>query len=550
MNRYGAAPVTDRTSAMQKDAVMSRLIYLINPAADAPSYWTSEVFGGWGFKPAVPVGDLAIATVAAFAPADFEVRLCDEGISPVDYDIDADFVGITGKVSQWQRMKAVAQEFRRRGKTVIIGGPYASLSPEVARPHCDILVEGEIEDIAEGFFADLRSGQWKSSYKGTKPDIRKSPLPRWDLYPNARAITATVQTSRGCPFECDFCDVIEYLGRKQRHKEVPQVLAELDQLYELGYRTVYLADDNFTVYRARAKELLAALHKWNAAHTDGTMQFSTQVSIDCVNDHEMLRMCADAGFVSVFVGIETPNEESLRGAKKRQNLKRNLVDDLQLFADHGIGVTAGMIAGFDGDGPNIFSVQHNFAMATAVPVFSVGALVAPDATPLRKRLAAEQRLYQDVAADGAGSPFSTNIIPKQMSREHLLNGLKWLFWELYKPSAFEERLSRYIDTSGSAYETHAVRPNSQLRPIETEGLELAWRVGELGSAEARMLSNLLEKVQKKPAAFQHVIGSLVMYAQVRFMFEGIRNKQASEPFALGGAQVQMPAGHPEHAAAS
>jgi radical SAM superfamily enzyme YgiQ (UPF0313 family) len=205
-------------------------LYLINPLADFPSYFSAEVFGAWGFAPATSMADLAIATVAALAPSDFVVRLCDENISPIDFGVDADFIGITGKVSQWGRMRSIAAEFRRRGKTVIIGGPYASLSPDAVRPHCDVLVRGEIEDIAAQFFADLRSGSWRTEYVGTKVDLRNSPIPRWDLYPNDRAVMGTIQTSRGCPFECEFCDVIEYVGRKQRHKPVDLVLRELDAL--------------------------------------------------------------------------------------------------------------------------------------------------------------------------------------------------------------------------------------------------------------------------------------------------------------------------------
>ena len=193
-------------------------LYLINPVADMPSYFSSEVFAARGLPPAIATADLAIATVAALAPNDFQIRLCDENVSAVDYETEADFVGITGKVSQWGRMKAIADNFRARGKTVMIGGPYASLSPEVVRPHCDILVRGEMEEIAPKIFSNLRSGDWDDEYVGTRPDLRTSPIPRWDLYPNDRAIMGTVQTSRGCPFECEFCDVIQYAGRKQRHK--------------------------------------------------------------------------------------------------------------------------------------------------------------------------------------------------------------------------------------------------------------------------------------------------------------------------------------------
>jgi radical SAM superfamily enzyme YgiQ (UPF0313 family) len=263
-----------------------------------------------------------------------------------------------------------------------VGGPYASLSPEVFRGHCDILVTGELEAIAEDLFADLERGVWQPDYTAGKADLATSPIPRWDLYPTDRALMGCVQTSRGCPVECEFCDVIQYLGRKQRVKPIPQVLAELEVLYQHGFRAVFLADDNFTVYRRRAKETLCALRDWNRARSAGAIHFSTQVSIDAARAPEILRLLSEAGVTWVFVGIETPNQESLRESKKRQNVGVDLLAQVQAFLDHGISVTAGMIVGFDQDGPDIYERQFDFAMASPIPIFSVGALVAPAATPL------------------------------------------------------------------------------------------------------------------------------------------------------------------------
>ena len=498
-----------------------KTIYLINPLADSPSYFSMEVFGAWGFAPATSMADLAIATVAALAARDFEVRLCDENISPIDFDAAVDFVGITGKVSQWGRMKSIAQEFRRRGIPVVIGGPHASLSPDVVRPHCDILVRGEIEDIAPQIFSDLRGGGWQTEYVGTKADLRGCPLPRWDLYPNGRAVMGTIQTSRGCPFECEFCDVIEYVGRKQRHKSVDLVLRELDELYRYGYRTVFLADDNFTVYRSRAKELLAAIGDWNARQTDGRVRLTTQISIDAASDIEMLEMCADAGLTHVFIGIETPDEASLREAKKRQNLKRNLLDEIQRIIDYGISVDCGMIVGFDADDVSIFGRQYEFAMATAVPIFSLGALVAPAATPLHARLAKAGRLIEE-GSEIAASPLSTNIVPKNMTRDELFDGIRWLCNSIYHPAAFEQRMLKLIDTLGRARMPALARQGAQAaksRAVLNDGAHLLQRIRRLGPAEEKMFSSIIKKLRHNREAAAEVLGCLLQYCQVRHLYE-------------------------------
>ena len=503
-------------------SAISKSIYIINPKCGAPSYHTSEAFPQFGLRPTIVIADLAMVTVAALAPKDFEIALCDEDAEPVDFSRRPDFVALTGTVTQWTRMREIAGEFRARGIRVIIGGPYASLSPDTVRPHCDILVRGEIEDIAEGFFADLSTGEWKSEYVGTKPDLRRTPLPRWDLYPNHATLSGTVQTARGCPFECEFCDVIAYAGRKQRHKEAPQVIAELDELYRYGYRNIYLSSDNFTVYRARAKALLAALAEWNGRQTDGTVRFGAQVSIEAAADEELLKLCADAGLTQVFIGIETPNEEALRIAKKRQNLRRDLVAEIFRFVEHGISVEAGMIVGFDGDDAGIFRRQYEFAMKCPVPVFTLGALVAPVATPLFTRLKNDGRIIEE---DGAASqvtatPWRTNIIPSGMSRETLYEGGRSLAHALYTPDAFEARMNGLFDSYGAKHKSRlASRPPSNPRKVEVDALSLAFRVGELGNAEAAMVRRTFNRIEQRPELGHMAITSLIFSAQIRYMFQ-------------------------------
>jgi radical SAM superfamily enzyme YgiQ (UPF0313 family) len=372
-----------------------RLLYFINPKESAPGYHTMEFLQASRIANAINIADLTGPTIAALLPADWEAKLCDERVQQVEFDVPAAAVGITAKVTQRDRAIELAGKFRALGKLVIIGGPHASLNPDNVREHADILVRGEIEDIAAEIFSDIANGCWKNEYVGGKPDLRHSPIPRWDLYPRHIALAAQVQTSRGCPFECEFCDVIQYAGRRQRWKQPEQVLAELEVLYERGFKDVFFADDNLTVVRRRARELLLRLAEWNNSRSKGRMRFSTQVSIDAARDPELLELCAQAGIQTVFIGIESPNAESLAEARKRQNLRIDLCAEIKKVVSAGIMVTGGMIVGFDHDGPDIFAAQAAFIAELPVPLVQIGLLVAPFSTPLYARIQEEGRLIGD-----------------------------------------------------------------------------------------------------------------------------------------------------------
>ena len=510
------------SSPRPEEPKISKSLYLINPRSESPSYYGGEVFGHWGFTNAQGIADLATVTVAALAPEDWDVRVCDEFIEPVDFDSPADYIGITGKITQGSRMIALADEFRRRGKTVIIGGPYASLSPEVLRDHCDILVVGELESIREEFFSDLEAGTVKSEYVPDRPDLATSPIPRWELYPNGRALEGCVQTSRGCPFECEFCDVIQYLGRKQRHKPVELVLAELDQLYELGYRGVFLADDNFTVYRKRAKAVLAALRDWNMDRPDGPVAFTTQLSIDAARDPEIVQLLAESGMTLVFIGIETPNVESLKETKKRQNVGIDLLDQVQVFLDHGVGVTGGMIVGFDHDGLDIFEQQYEFAMSSPIPIFTLGALVAPAATPLFDRMEKSGRLVQG-GTEVPATPWDTNILPTQMTREQLLEGLNWLCNRLYSPESFGQRMVQMIERMGPQRgpfsRERGFVPTRSPRRVNAEALILLKKFIRQGPGERRMWSTVSDAIAAKPETGPAAMAAMFRYAQVRCLYD-------------------------------
>lgn len=497
---------------------MTSSLYIINPAADFPTYFGAEILVASGRPSGVMMADLSSTTVAAMAPRDFAIEISDEGVAPVNFDHDADWICVTGKVSQRRRMIAIADEFRRRGKKVIIGGPYASLSPDHLAAHCDVLVSGEIEEIADELFADLRRGRPRDRYIGDKPSLATSPIPRWDLYPNHRAMLGAVQTSRGCPFECEFCDVIQYLGRKQRHKPIANVIAEFDALWAHGFRATFLADDNFTAYRAHCKELLEAMAHWR--RNGHEMDFVTQISIDATRDAELMDMLVEAGVHQVFIGIETPNLDSLRETGKKQNLKIDIPSEVRKLVDRGISVMGGMIVGFDHDGPNVFSQQYEFAMSTPIPIFSLGALMASEATPLFDRITAEGRLLQGTVETQA-VPWGSNIRPVTMSMEELNSGLHNLCNALYSPAAFGERMLNFIHSFGRARDLGGEKlPEfERFREVERQAIEIAGEVRRLGDAEGRMWNKVWGAALRKPATAKIVGRIMFQYAQARHMFD-------------------------------
>lgn len=507
-------------------------IYIINPAASYPSYHTAEAFGraddgsGW-----VQVADLTIATVAAMVPNGWHIKLSEEAVASVDLESDADFIALTGKVSQRSRMYALADEFRRRGKTVLIGGSFASLSPDDVRPHADILVTGEIEEIASTLFADLAQGRWKDHYEGGKADIRLSPVPRWDLYPVQKAMSGALQTTRGCPFNCEFCDVIQYQGRKQRHKTVGQVMRELDALYQYGFRQVFIADDNFTVHRKHAAAFLEALTLWNE-HKPEPIRFTAQASVDVARDDEMLEKCRAANLSILFVGVETINTESLRETGKRQNLLVPMEDAIDRIVGAGIAVQAGIIFGFDHDHAGTLGDLSSFFDRIPVPDLSIGALVAPPATHLYRRLAAEGRLQGEIWETAAGT-LQTNIIPKQMSRDELLQGVTDLCRSAYDPYRYGQRMLRFIDRCGTEKSPgRNAAPRSPAYKLRAKAvLKSIQDISTQGDPEAAMVADILRSAANKPGVLLTALQFLSRYGQTRYFLDRVRTSSTVQQAA-------------------
>jgi hypothetical protein len=510
-------------------------IYIINPKEAAPFFFSGEVLSAVGIGRFPLLADLTTPTLAAFVPAGWSIEICEERTADVNFDTTADIIAITAKVSQRVRMKALAAEFRRRGKLVMVGGPHVSLWPDDLRGHADIIVIGEVEDIAAGIFADIAAGKAKPEYQGGKPDLRNSPLPRWDLYPFRGGIAGQVQTSRGCPFECEFCDVIQYLGRKQRWKEPDQVIAELDQLYALGCRDVLLADDNFTVVRKRARTLLEAIEGWNRRQTAGRMKLITQLSIDAARDPDLLALAARAGLDRCFIGVETPNEDSLREVQKRQNTRIDLAGELRSFVGMGIMPLIGMIVGFDHDGPDIFERQADFIASIPVPVVQIGMLVAPFGTPLFDRIKAEGRLVEGGYV-GEGNLLDTNIRPAGMPLETLKDGLRWLINDVFDPDRWFARLENFAELSPECVNRRTLRIFSFVEA------RLAADLAKRGDAERRLLGRLEGLVRKRPDLVAQIGYALIVYCQTRFVLDHLGlwdSERNPRSFSLAGAAAMQ-----------
>lgn len=491
---------------------MPNSIYIINPREAAPFIFSSEVLASASIGRFPILADLTVPTLAAFVPQDWSIEICDERGDDVNFETGAEVIAITAKVSQRARMKVLATEFRRRGKLVLVGGPHVSLWPDDIRGHADVVVIGEMEDIAAEIFADIEAGEAKPEYRGGKPDLRNSPLPRWDLYPFKPSMAGQIQTSRGCPFECEFCDVIQYLGRKQRWKEPEQVIAELDQLYELGCRDVLLADDNFTVVKKRARALLEAIEQWNGQRTAGRMKLVTQLSIDAARDSELLSLAVRAGLDRCFIGIETPNEESLKEVQKRQNTRLDLAEELRKIVRAGLMPLCGMIVGFDHDGPDIFERQAAFIASIPAPVIQVGMLVAPYGTPLFDRIKAENRLVEE-GYIGEGNLLDTNIIPAGMAPQVLRAGLRWLLNEVFDPDRWFKRLELFADMAPENINRRSLKIFSIVEA------RLAAALAKRGDAEQRLMGRLEALVQRRPDLISQIGYALIVYCQTRHVLQ-------------------------------
>lgn len=414
-------------------------LLLINPRFDE-SFWSFRfamneiVPGKRTLNP--PLG---LATVAALCPPHWEVTIVDENVEPVPLDPVADLVGVGGMGVQFKRQRELLAHYRSRGLRVVAGGSYASLCPEKYADHADTTIAGEAEYIWPAFCRDFESGAPHALYRETGTvALADSPAPRFDLLKLHLYNTASLQFSRGCPYLCDFCDIIVMFGRRPRMKSVEQIGRELDALRAQGARQVFFVDDNLIGNRAQAKGLLRFLADYQQRHRV-RFGFGTEASLNLAQDEELMRLMHQANFGWVFIGIETPDQQALKSARKTQNVGTDILGALRRIYDNGIDVLGGFIVGFDDDTPATFERQRRFILDSGIQAAMIGLLTALPRTPLYERLRREGRLIER-ADDGDNTRLGTNVLPKGMSYTALLTGYRRLYEELLTDRSIARRI--------------------------------------------------------------------------------------------------------------
>jgi len=405
----------------------------------------------WSFKHALPFEGkrslyppLGLLTVAPLLPKHWNKRLVDTNIRRLtDADLKwADVALLSGMLVHKKDLLALLARCKASGLRTVIGGPVTSSVEELPQ-HADHVVVGEAEDLIRELAEDLESGRAKPLYKAAQlPGLDTTPLPDLSLMNPRHYSSMAIQYSRGCPFTCEFCDIIEIYGHRPRTKSPDQMVAELDQLCQRNWRgSVFIVDDNFIGNKKKVKELLPTLAEWNRRQRN-PLTFFTEASLNLADDAELLQMMKDASFDRVFLGIETPVEASLKEATKYQNTHRSLMESVRRIQSYGMEVMAGFIVGFDNDPDDIFDRQVEFIQESAIPLAMVGLLLALPGTQLYRRLMKEGRIVDE--GHGNNMDLRLNFIPK-MDVQRLVEGYRSILARIYQPDAYYERVLRFLE---------------------------------------------------------------------------------------------------------
>lgn len=476
------------------------LIYPLFP----PTFWSYEkILELVNRKVLLP--PLGLITVAAILPQAWEFKLVDRNIRAVTEEewAWADLALCSAMIVQKQDLLDQIREAKRRNKLVAVGGPYVTSVPEEAQAAgADFLILDEGELTLPLFIEAIERGETQGVFRATeKPDVTTTPVPRYDLLEMNQYDSMSVQFSRGCPFQCEFCDIIVLYGRKPRTKTPAQLLKELDYLYDLGWRRgVFMVDDNFIGNKRNVKLLLKELKVWQAEHAY-PFRFNTEASVDLADDQELMELMVECYFDAVFLGIETPDEESLQLTKKFQNTRTSLADSIDKIIRTGLRPMAGFIIGFDGEQKGAGERIIRFAEQAAIPTTTFAMLQALPNTALWHRLEKEGRLRAN--KDGnINQTTLMNFIPTR-PLEDIASEYVQAFWQLYDPHLYLDRIYRCFLKLG-APRCHAPAKLPSWTDIKALAIVI-WRQGIKRETRWRFWHHLLGILRHNPAVFEHYL---------------------------------------------
>ncbi len=456
----------------------------------------------WSFKHALKfirkkasLPPLGLLTVAAMLPGDWEKRLVDVNVRPLrEKDLAwADVVLISAMIAQRNSAAQLIARCRAAGKTIVAGGPLFTIE-HAEFPEVDHFVLNEAEATLPAFLHDFAQGRARRVYTSDRlPDLHATPAPMWELADLDRYASMSVQYSRGCPFDCEFCSVTAMFGHRPRVKTAAQIIAELDGLWRHGWRGgVFFVDDNLIGNkRSLREELLPALIHWRPGKRGVT--FFTEASINLADDEELMRQMVAAAFDQVFVGIETPEEACLTECNKRQNRRRNLLADIKRMQRAGLQVQGGFIVGFDSDPPTIFRRQIDFIQKSGIVTAMVGLLQAMPGTKLHERLRQQGRLLGETTGDNVDG--TTNFVPR-MNRETLRDGYRRLMDYLYAPGPYYRRIRTFL----REYRAPHISGGFSLRNVEAL-VRASVRLGVLGRERFHFWGLLVWTGFRRPMLF-------------------------------------------------
>ena len=473
---------------------------------------------------------LGLITVAGILPQEWEFKLVDRNIRSVTEAewAWADLVILSAMIVQKQDLLEQIKEAKQRDKLVAVGGPYATSVPdEPQNAGADFLVLDEGEITLPLFVAALERGETKGIIRATeKPDVTTTPIPRYDLLELDAYDSMSVQFSRGCPFQCEFCDIIVLYGRKPRTKTPAQLLKELDFLYELGWRRgVFMVDDNFIGNKRNVKLLLKELKIWQAEH-QYPFRFNTEASVDLAADQELMDLMVACNFDAVFLGIETPDEDSLALTKKFQNTRSSLTDTVDKIIRSGLRPMAGFIIGFDGEKKGAAQRIINFVENAAIPTAMFGMLQALPNTALWHRLEKEERLLENDKQD-INQTTLLNFVPTRPI-EDIANEYIETFWELYDPNRYLDRVYRcFLKLKETPVKAPAKMPSF----IDVKALAIViWRQGIKRNTRWKFWHHLFSIVKNNPGVWEHYL-TMCAHNEHFLEYRGIVREQIEKQLA-------------------